>query len=476
MPLMDAPIWAAILVAHLRLRKPPKTSLKADIMQHCDTLILAGWCIPVEPHELVLTDHAVAISDGRIIDLLPAAVARDRYDPGALIERPNHLLIPGFVNAHTHAAMTLLRGLADDLLLERWLKEAIWPVENRWVGAEMVRDGTRLAIAEMLLGGCTCFSDQYFFPEIVAETAADLHMRAMVGTPVLDFATSWAENAGEYLNKGADLVHDRYADHSLISTCFAPHSTAAVSDAAFGELRVMADQLDKRIQIHLHESAGEIDSAIAATGKRPLERLEELGLVNSSLMAVHAVHLTDAEITRFADVGVSVAHCPRSNLKLADGIARVTTMQDAGITVALGTDGAASNNVLDMLGEMRTAALLAKTQAGDAAALPAASALRMATLESARTLGLDDRIGSIETGKLADLACIDLLHLNSQPVYDPLSQLVYTVQPQQVRDVWVAGRHQVENNALRQIDQAELIQRTSEWRQRIHGQLNSTTN
>jgi len=441
-------------------------------MPQCDTLILAGWCIPVEPHGLALTDHAVAISDGRIVDLLPAADARHRYVPGVLIERPDHVLIPGLVNAHTHAAMTLLRGLADDLPLERWLKEAIWPAEKRWAGAEMVRDGTRLAIAEMLLGGCTCFSDQYYFPEIVAETAANLHMRAMVGTPVLEFPTAWAENAAEYLNKGADLVHDRYADHPLISTCFVPHSTATVSDESFGALRVMADQLDKRIQIHLHESAQEIEDAIATTGKRPFARLEALGLVNASLMAVHAVHLTDEEITRFADAGVSVAHCPRSNLKLADGIAPVTAMQNAGITVALGTDGAASNNVLDMLGEMRTATLLAKTETSDASVLPAAGALRMATLEGARALGLDKRIGSIESGKLADLACIDLMHLNSQPLYDPISQLVYTVQSHQVQDVWVAGRHQVENGALVQIDQAEILQRTFEWRQRIHTHTN----
>ncbi len=441
-------------------------------MSHCDTLILAGWCIPVEPHGQILSDHAVAISDGRIVDLLPAAVARDRYEPGVLIERPGHILIPGLVNAHTHAAMTLFRGLADDLPLERWLKDVIWPAENRWVGAEMVRDGTRLAIAEMLLGGCTCFSDQYFFPEIVAETAADLHMRAMVGTPVVEFTTPWSDDAAECLNKGAELVHDRYADHPLVSSCFAPHSTASVSDKSFGDLRVMADQLDKRIQIHLHESAREIEDSIAATGLRPFERLEQLGMINSSLMAVHAVHITDDEIDRFARADVSVTHCPRSNLKLADGIARVTDMQDAGITVALGTDGAASNNVLDMLGELRTAALLAKTRSNDASALPAPAALRMATIDGARALGLDELIGSVEIGKSADLVCIDLKHLNSQPVYDPVSQLVYTVQPQQLQDVWVAGRHLVEAGVLKDIDLDELLNRTSEWQQRIATYLN----
>ncbi len=436
-------------------------------MQHCDTLITAGWCIPVEPHRLCLTDHAVAISDGRITDLLPITEARQKYEPGALVERPGHALVPGFVNTHTHAAMTLLRGLADDLPLERWLEETVWPVESRWMGTEMVRDGTRLAIAEMLLSGCTCFSDQYFYPEIVAETAVDLHMRAMVGTPVVEFATPWSENASECLSKGTDFVHDRYAEHPLISSCFAPHSIATVSDESFGELRVLADQLDKRVQIHLHESQQEVENSISATGKRPFERLYDLGLVNASLLAVHAVHTTDHEIQQFADAGVTVAHCPRSNLKLADGIARIQDMLDAGITIGLGTDGAASNNVLEMPGEMRTAALLAKTRSEDAAALPAAAALRMATLEGAKTLGLEDSIGSIEPGKWADLACIDLMQLNSQPVYDAVSQVVYTVQPQQIRDVWVGGRHQVEDGRLTNIDQEDILRRTAEWQQRM---------
>jgi 5-methylthioadenosine/S-adenosylhomocysteine deaminase len=438
-------------------------------MQHCDTLISADWCIPVEPDGRVLTHHSVAVTDGRIVDILPTAEASGSYEASAVVDRPGHVLIPGLVNAHTHAAMTLLRGLADDLPLERWLKEAIWPVEARWAGAEMVRDGTRLAIAEMLLSGTTCFSDQYFFPEIVAETAAELQIRAMVGTPVVEFATLWAKDASECISKATDLVHDPYADHALISTCFVPHSTAAVSDESFAALRVMADQLDKRVQIHLHESAGEIEESQASTGMRPLERISGLGLVNSSLMAVHAVHLTDDEISQFAETGVAVAHCPRSNLKLADGIARIQDLLDAGITVGLGTDGAASNNVLEMPGEMRTAALLAKTRSDDASALPAAAALRMATIESARTLGLADSIGSIEAGKWADLACIDLMHLNSQPVYDPVSQLVYTVQPHQVRDVWVAGRLQVEEGKLKHIDQGEILRRTAEWQQRIGG-------
>lgn len=436
-------------------------------MQHCDTLILAGWCVPVEPHDLVLTEHAVAVNDGRIVEILPAADARRRYEPGVLVERPGHVLIPGLVNAHTHAAMTLFRGIADDMPLERWLREGIWPVETRWVSTEMVRDGTRLAIAEMLRSGCTCFSDQYFYPEIVAETAVDMQMRAMVGVPVIEFATPWAHDAADCMRKGADQVHDRYADHALITSCFAPHSTGTVSDASFNELRVLADQLDSRVQIHLHETVQEITDAMNETGKRPLDRLNELGLVNSSLLAVHAVHLTEDEMRQFADSGVSVAHCPRSNLKLASGIAEVAALQNAGVNVALGTDGAASNNVLDMLGEMRTAALLAKVRASDAAALPAADALRMATLNGAIALGLADSIGSIEPGKWADLTCIDLGPINSQPVYDPVSQIVYTAQVNQVRDVWVAGRRQVEDGNFTRIKESELLRRAAEWQQRL---------
>jgi len=436
-------------------------------MQHCDTLIAARWTVPGQPAGEVLGDHAVAVSDGRIQDILPRAEAEAKYQPSVLVERPGHVLIAGLVNAHTHAAMTLFRGLADDLPLEAWLHEGIWPAERRWVSAEMVRDGTELAVAEMLRTGVTCFSDQYFFPEIVAETATDLGMRAVVATPVVDFRTQWAENASHYLQKGADLVHDRYADHPLITTAFAPHSTFALSDESFAELRVMADQLDVRVQIHLHETATEIEISLRDHGKRPFTRLEDAGLVNRSLLAVHGVHLADAEIERFAEAGVSVAHCPSSNLKLASGIAPVAKFCEAGLNVALGTDGAASNNLLDLFGEMRSAALLAKTASGDASAVSAADALHMATLGGASALGLERSIGSIENGKWADLAAIDLSRVNSQPVYDVISQIVYATRSDQISDVWVAGRHQLDRGDFTQIDTEGLVARSNEWRERI---------
>ena len=436
-------------------------------MQHCDTLIAPRWCAPVEPANVVLNEHAVVVNDGRITELLPLEKAREKYQPSVYVEKPDHLLIPGFVNTHTHAAMTLMRGFADDMQLEEWLQKGIWPAEKRWVSAEMVRDGTELAVAEMLAGGTTCFSDQYFFPEIVAQTAVDLHMRAMVGTPIIEFETAWAGSVSEYLAKATDLVHDPYAEHPLITTCFAPHSTYALSDESFLELRVLADQLDVRTQIHLHESAAEVTAAMEQTGKRPFDRLHELGLVNGSLLAVHAVHMDDSEIELFAASGVNIAHCPRSNLKLASGIAKIAKYRDAGINVSIGTDGAASNNALDMLSEMRITALLAKATANDAAAVSATEALRMATLDGATALGRGHEIGSIEPGKWADLSCVDLSGLHNQPLYDPVSQLVYTARADQVTDVWVAGRHQLDNGRLTHIDTTGILQRCDEWQQRF---------
>lgn len=440
-------------------------------MQHCDALIAPRWCVPVEPAGTVLTEHAVIVNDGRIDDLIPLDEARLKYQPSVTIERPHHVLIPGLVNTHTHAAMTLLRGLGSDLPLETWLRDAIWPVEARWISAEMVRDGTELAIAEMIRGGVTCFSDQYFFPEIVAESADDLHMRAVVGTPVIDFATAWANDVSDYLNKATDLVHDPYADHPLVTTCFAPHASYSLPDEGFRELRVLADQLDLRVQIHLHETATEIANAIAQTGKRPADRLRELGFINGSLLAVHGVHLNDDEIAEFAANGVSVAHCPRSNLKLASGIAPIAAMREAGVNVAIGTDGAASNNVLDMLSEMQYAAMLAKVRADDAAAVTAGDALYMATMGGAAALGLAHETGSIEAGKWADLTCVDLSALNSQPVYDPVSQLVYAARAEQVTDVWIAGRHQLDNGELAHIDSDSIRAHCAEWQNRIASTL-----
>jgi 5-methylthioadenosine/S-adenosylhomocysteine deaminase len=435
-------------------------------MEKVDTLIKSRWVAPVAPAGGVLEHHAVAIRQGRIVDLLPAAEALARYEAPEIIERPGHLLIPGLVNAHTHAAMTLLRGLADDLPLMDWLQGHIWPAEQRWVSAEFVEHGTELAMAEMLLGGTTTFSDMYFFPEVVARVAARAGMRACVGMILIKFPTVWASDSAEYLRKGLAL-RDEYKGHPLISTAFAPHAPYTVDDEYLLKIRRLADELEIPVQTHLHETADEVLGSVVDCGARPLARLDRLGLVSPLLLAVHMTQLEDAEIERLAAAGASVVHCPESNLKLASGFCPVAKLLAAGVNVCLGTDGAASNNDLDMLGEMRTAALLAKGVAGRADAVTASQVLAMATLNGARALGLAEEIGSIEAGKAADLCAVDLARPATWPVYDPVAQLVYAASRAQVRDVWVAGRRMVAEGRLARMDDALIISRAGAWRDRI---------
>ncbi|MGD8644776.1 MAG: TRZ/ATZ family hydrolase [Chromatiales bacterium] len=435
-------------------------------MQSVDSLILARWIIPVEPTDTVLENHALVIDEGRIVDLLPAAAARQRYAAAVTHELTEHALIPGLVNAHTHAAMTLLRGLADDLPLMDWLKGHIWPAESRWVNEEFVRDGTQLAIAEMLRGGTTCFNDMYFFPDVVARVCSAAGMRAVVGLIVVDFPTAWASDADEYLSKGLAL-HDEHKGEGLIRTALAPHAPYTVSDEPLRRVAVLANELEVPVHMHVHETAQEVEQGLELHGRRPLERLRELELLSPSLLAVHMTQLTDTEIEGVAEAGVQVVHCPESNLKLASGFCPVQRLLEAGVNVALGTDGAASNNDLDMAAEMRSAALLAKGVAGDPSAVPAPRALHMATLGGARALGLAEDIGSLEPGKSADVVAVGMGDLELQPVYHPISQLVYALGRDKVSDVWVAGRHLLKNRALTTLDESELIARARSWGVRI---------
>jgi 5-methylthioadenosine/S-adenosylhomocysteine deaminase len=433
-------------------------------MQPIDALICPRWTVRVEPQVVAEEGLALAVDAGRIVDVLPVGDADRRYAPRARHERPNHVLLPGLVNTHTHAAMTLFRGFADDLPLDAWLHERIWPAEVRFVGPELVADGTRLAIAEMLRGGITCFSDMYFYPDVVGTVAADSGMRAVVGMLALEFPTAWAKNADEYLRKGLE-VHDRFKAEPLVTTAFAPHSPYAVGDATLTHIRRLADELDLPVHMHVHETASEVDEAVAKTGRRPLARLAELGLVTPSLIGVHATALTDADIDLLATAGAHVVHCPRSNLKLASGLCPVAKLLDAGVNVALGTDGAASNNRLDLWAELQTAALLAKQVAGNAAAVPAKAALRMATIDGARALGLAGEIGSLAAGKAADVICVELSGVEHQPLLDPISQLVYAASRHDVTDVWVAGEHLVADGALLRLDVTEICAAAERWAQ-----------
>ena len=432
----------------------------------CDLLIEAGFVVPVEPHGVVLQDHAVAVSGGAIVAILPWAEARARFSATETVSRPDAVLIPGLVNAHTHNPMSLLRGIADDLPLHEWLQGHIWPIEGAVIGPEFVADGTTLAIAEMLRGGTTCANENYFFPDVQAAVYKRHGFRALVGLPVIDFPTAWAKSSDEYFERACD-VHDQWRGDALVGTAFAPHAPYTVSDANFERVRMLADQLDLSVHLHTHETAQEISDSIRDHGQRPLARLDRLGLVNDRLIAVHMTQLTDAEIHLCAERGVSVVHCAESNLKLASGFCPACALQRAGVNLAIGTDGCASNNDLDMFGETRTAALLAKAVARDASALDAASALRAATLGGARALGLGERVGSIEVGKQADLACVDLSALETQPLHHVISQLIYAAGRQQVSDVWIAGQAKLVQRELVDMDLPGIIANAKQWQGRI---------
>jgi 5-methylthioadenosine/S-adenosylhomocysteine deaminase len=435
-------------------------------MTHVELIIHSSWIIPVEPASTVLLDHAIAVADGKIVDILPSAEMTNHYQSELVIDKKGHALIPGLINCHGHAAMSLMRGLADDLPLMKWLNEHIWPAEAEFVSPEFVRDGTDLAIAEMLRGGVTCFNDMYFYPAETARRAKLAGMRAVVGLIVLDFPTMWAKDAAEYIHKGLE-IHDKFRHDGLISTAFAPHSPYTVSDEPLQKVAMYAEELDIPIHIHLHETEDEIRQGLTQHGNRPIERLLEIGLLSERTIAVHMANLSDSDIEIYAGSGGSVVHCPESNMKLASGFCPVAKMSQAGINIALGTDGAASNNDLDMLGEMRSAALLAKAVAADARAIDASSALEMATINGARALGIADTCGSLLKGKAADIVAINLDTLESQPLYNPISQIVYATGRHQVSDVWVAGEHLLKERVLTRMDDAQILSSAKSWQQKL---------
>jgi len=431
-----------------------------------DTLIEARWVIPVETPRLVLAQHAIVISDGLIRDILPTAEAHAKYNARRQFQLNEHVLIPGLINLHTHAAMTLLRGLADDLPLMDWLNGHIWPAEAKFVSPEFVRDGTLLACAEMLRGGVTCFNDMYFFPAAAAQAALSAGMRAAIGMIVVDFPTAYAADADDYLSKGL-AVRDEFRGEPLLSFTLAPHAPYTVSDKTFAKVLTYAEQLDLPIHIHLHETHDEIEESLKQYGVRPIERLHRLGLLGPNLIAVHMVQSNTQEIRLLAEHGCHVAHCPSSNLKLASGIGPVVEKLEHNVNVGLGTDGAASNNRLDIFTEMRLAALLAKGQSRHAAALPAHQALAMATINAARALGIDHLTGSLAAGKAADITAVDLSAPETQPCYDVASHLVYAAGRENVSHVWVNGNLVLDERRLTTLDIRELYARTAFWHEKI---------
>lgn len=425
-------------------------------------VVNARWIIPVIPEDACLEDHALVVSGETITDVLPQAQAAERYANAAVVDLPHHIVTPGLINAHGHAAMTLMRGYADDLELMDWLENHIWPTEGKFVDYDFVYDGTELAIAEMLHSGTTFAADLYFFPDAAAKAYTDHGFRAQLCLPVVQFSNAWAVSEHDHIHKALAL-HDHYKHSELIKTAFAPHAPYTVSDEAFSQIRTYSEELDMPVHLHLHETAFEVESAVADTGKRPFQRMADLGLISPNLQAVHMTQLLDEEIDALATNGVNVVHCPESNMKLASGFCRVRDLLDAGVNVCIGTDGAASNNNLDMIEEMRSAALLAKGVAGDPTAVDAHRALKMATLDGARMFGLEDRLGSLEAGKLADFIAVDVSDLAFQPMHHPVSQLVYTASGHQVSDVWINGEQLVKEYEYTRLDTDRLRQRINDW-------------
>jgi len=431
-----------------------------------DLLIEARWIIPIQPAELTLEHHAVAIRGGRIVDILPIAEARQRYNAASTTSLPEHVLIPGLINLHAHTAMSLLRGYADDMPLMDWLQDAIWPAEKQHVSDSFVFDGTLLGAAEMLRSGITCVNDMYFHPDASARAYDQLGMRAVVGITVLDFPTGYAADAEDYIRKGLE-ARDQWRDHARIKFALAPHAPYSLGNTSLERVSSLAEELDALVHIHLQETAGEVQQSLAEHGIRPLERLRSLGLLGPNLLAAHAVHVTDAEIAVMAEHNVRVIHNPVSNMKLASGAAPVARMLSAGVCVGLGTDGAASNNRLDILQEMRMAALLAKVSSGDASALSTHQALRMATLNGAIALGMQDEIGSIENGKKADLTAIRMDSLETTPVFNPASHLTYVVGREHVDHVWIDGKAMISGGEMLHDDNVDLLRNSRLWQSTV---------
>jgi len=435
-------------------------------MKNVDLIIHARWVVPIDAKQPVLEHHSVVIHEGHIVAVIPQDKAKKRYSATNEQNFVQHCIMPGLINNHAHSAMSLLRGLADDLPLMTWLNDHIWPTEKKWVSDAFVEAGSELAIAEMIRGGTTCFNDMYFFPDATARVVDQSGIRASLGMIVIEFPSAWAETVAEYLHKGQQL-HDHYRHHPRITTAYAPHAPYTVSDSTLESIIMNAEELDIPIHMHIHETADEISQSIDQYGIRPLERLKNLGLLSPRLLAVHMTQLTEQEITWCAEAGVKVVHCPESNLKLATGFCPISALEQQGVNVSIGTDGAASNNDLDMFAEMRQAAILAKAVAQDAKTIPAHTALEMATINAAKALGIDNITGSLKKGKAADIIAVDFSELESQPCYDVISQLVYATNRQQVTDVWVEGKQLLKDRELTTLHSSKIIQNTQDWADKI---------
>jgi 5-methylthioadenosine/S-adenosylhomocysteine deaminase len=434
---------------------PPPPPLPAEV----DLLIVARWVVPVAPAGTVLENYAVAIDNGRIRALLPATQAAG-IAARQTVRLDEHVLLPGLVNAHNQTPLALLRGLTAELPPHSSAEEVLEPLERQWLGPAFAHDGSQLAIAEMLLSGTTCFSDTYFFPEIIARAAQDAGLRAQLHFPVSDRPNAWSTGSDESIHKGLQLF-DEFKHSALIGIGFGPHAPHLLDDAPLARVAMLAAELDASIQLPVHAGRGEFEGVGA---ERPLARLQRLGLLGPRTLCVQAIALDAADIALLAHNNSHVVYCPEADTQRLGSPAPLPQLLAAGINVALGTDSAFAGNGLDLFGAIRGAALLARAGGGT---LPAHVALHLATLGGARALGLDEHIGSLEVGKAADIIAVDMSGLDTQPLYQPLPQLLYTNSGSRVSHSWVAGRALLENRRLTTLDAGELRARSASWQQKI---------
>lgn len=429
-------------------------------------IITPKWILPIDDARQCLENHSIVIKDHVISDILPTEEALKQHPNIDQLILSDHAIMPGFVNTHGHAAMTLFRGMADDLPLMTWLNDHIWPAEAKFVTPEFVYDGTKIAIGEMLLSGTTTFSDNYFFPEQCAKAVLETGIRAQINAPIIDFPTPWSKDGMDAINKTKPLF-EQYKNNDFVYMAWGPHAPYTVSDETLTAIKEIALPNNHPIQMHVHETQGEVDESIKKIGLSPIERIQKLGLLNEQFQAVHMTALSKNDKQIIKETGTHVMHCPQSNLKLASGMCEVGSLQSLGVNVALGTDGAASNNDLDMLDEMRTAAMLAKAVAKDPQALPAKEALAMATINGAKALGIENKLGSLEKGKFADMIAINLNHISCQPIFDVHAQIAYAATRSQISHVWVHGKPLVTDHKLNELSHSQLITTAQKWQQKI---------
>jgi len=414
----------------------------------------------------VIRNGALVINNGKIEDMGDSGSISKKYSSKNIIKSKNTAVIPGLINTHTHAAMVYFRGMADDLPLKEWLEDHIWPAENKWLCHDFVSDATELACLEMLKAGITTYNDMYFFEDAASGAAKKIGMRAVLGVGIVDFPTVAGNSADEYLSKAERFIKEWKGD-DLIVPCIAPHSAYACSSETLKKVKALADKYNVGIHTHVSETKWEVEEIKSKYSLSPVEHLKKIGFLDENIIAAHCVWVDEKEIDILAKYKTGVAHCIESNLKLSSGIAPVPQMLKAGLRVSLGTDGAASNNDLNILSEMSTAAKVHKAISNDPTALDAKTALLMATRWGAGALGLGNITGSLEKGKAADIAIMNLNKPHLTPLYDIYSHIVYSAHASDIETVFVNGRLVIENARLTTADEDEIIVKAREWRNKI---------